>query len=386
MFRLQWINRPVFTRTRNIFRQTRLRLVMNNCYSNTGKLFVRSQMKNNPGVGGKRVESFIMNFSSFQATKAAQKTNPKIKNIGIYLFGTCVLAQLALGNEEDLFVHRFVVKADPYRLEEFFRTEAVVEVFSIFPFLTRYLKKRGTWDDECVYRVPIFGGCYLSTHGKIMPKKSKIINESQEIKCDDNDKEEGSKCEDFLKKERIRLVETHNGSTLFDYAMEMGFNLQSNGECEIFFRGTKFSGFFIFRIIFEIQSTIFTWSMENYFKSNFFGESELSEEARHYRLFVPMGVFKEYLYDLMMFVKKFYDAARAKKQSSTEYIRDIDEIKELLAEAGYDNAEVVVRNTEDGKPKIFLVLKENQAETTVLLIEEDMMYRINLVQQEQKLL
>jgi len=89
--------------------------------------------------------------------------DPKtLKLIAGSVVGGLALAQLSLGHTEDFFDYRFTVKADPADLADFFGTEAAMEAFSVFPFVCNFLMRRGAWDDEGTYRVPIVLGDYLS--------------------------------------------------------------------------------------------------------------------------------------------------------------------------------------------------------------------------------
>jgi len=337
----------------------------------------------------KQQQSRVMAFSRQQSRGVNYYINPLglkmppppkpetmelLKKIGKVLLGGCIIGQIALGYAEDFFDYRFVVKADPTDLQDFFGTEAAMEVYSIFPFVTSFLMRRGAWDDEGVYRVPIILGDYLSARidfdererERVIPPKPEVEKEGED-EDEEEEEETGPICEYFVKKERFRFIESHIGRALCDYSIEMGFNLLPNGEeCEIFFRGTKFNGLFPFRIVFQLQGLIFLWGMKQYFRSNFFAEEELSEQAEHYRLFVPLAVIKEYLYDLKVDVQESLDMARAKNQATAEHEKNIDEIKGLLAKAGYIGADAVLVNVgEDGKQKIMLNLKDKQARAII---------------------
>merc|ERR1712232_709207 len=95
---------------------------------------------------------------------------------------------------------------------------------------------------------------------------------------DDDDEEEEEeehddepKCDHFSKKETLRLVEKHIEKSLFHFELEMGFNVLTNGDYEIYYKGLRFRGLFIFRILFEIHAQYFMWAMRRYFQSNSFG-------------------------------------------------------------------------------------------------------------------
>jgi len=311
--------------------------------------------------------------------KPSPQTIKLLKTVGKYVLGGCVIGQICLGYAEDFFDYRFVIKADPTDLQDFFGTEAAMEVYSILPFVTSFLMRRGAWDDEGVYRVPIILGDYLSARidfderEQVAPPKPEIEKEVDEDD-DEEEEDEGPKCEYFVKKERFRFVETHIGRALCDYSIEMGFNLlekkdpnQKLDECEVFFKGTHFHGLFLFRIVFEIQGLFFFWGMQQYFNSNFFAEEDLSEEAEHYRLFVPLAVFKEYLYDLKEDVQGSLDRAKAANKATKDQERNIEDIKGLLAKAGYVGAEAVLMNVDDenGKQQILLNLKDKRARAII---------------------
>merc|ERR1712176_167125 len=86
-----------------------------------------------------------------------------LKLIAGSVVGGLGLAQWSLGScENEFFDYRFNVKADPADLSDFFGTEAAMEAYSVFPFVTNFLMRRGAWDDEGTYRVPIVLGEYLS--------------------------------------------------------------------------------------------------------------------------------------------------------------------------------------------------------------------------------
>jgi len=86
-----------------------------------------------------------------------------LKYIGMGLVGSLALAQWTLGTAQDFFDYRFTIQgADPDDLSDFFGTEAAMEAFSVFPFVCNFLMRRGAWDDEGTYRVPILLDDYLS--------------------------------------------------------------------------------------------------------------------------------------------------------------------------------------------------------------------------------
>jgi len=107
----------------------------------------------------------------FQQTSSRTKTSDAPKNryttmataAGVVVV-TAGVAQIALGNTNDTFFdHKLIVKnVDADDLADFFGTEAAMEAFSVFPFVTNFLMRRGVWDDEGTYRVPILLGDYLS--------------------------------------------------------------------------------------------------------------------------------------------------------------------------------------------------------------------------------
>jgi len=192
--------------------------------------------------------------------------------------------------------------------------------------------------------------------------------EGDEEGDDDDDEEEeddGPKMEYFVKKETLRFIESHIKKSLFHYELEMGFNLLPNGQCEVFYRGTNFRGFFPFRIIFECHALYFMWAMERYFNSTPFGIGDLAEEAEHYRLNIPIGSVKEYLYDLIKDVEEARQVAKSKNLTTKEHEKNIAEITALLSKAGYMGAEAVLINAEDGKQQIMLNVSDKKAKAII---------------------
>merc|ERR1712176_1733598 len=459
-----------------------------------------------------------------------------LKLIAGSVVGGLGLAQWSLGScENEFFDYRFNVKADPADLSDFFGTEAAMEAYSVFPFVTNFLMRRGAWDDEGTYRVPILLGDYLSARMEfeereqnpkeltplevwdtfmtksVKPGEDDDDDDEDEDDDDDDDDEddeeddeegdeeeegaeaeggddaddseekdaaeekgdaeekeevteepateaseedkpvvavkrtsngglwvwissrfkrknqepavlevaldlsevkeeakgdaeateaseetavvaseegeeeeegdeegdedededeeeeedEGPKCEFFVKKETLRLVEGNIKKSIFHYELEMGFNLLPNGECEIFYRGTKFRGLFVFRIVFELHALYFMWAMERYFNSSSFCISDLAEEAEHYRLNIPIGAMQEYLYNLIKDVEKSREVAKSKNLATKEHEKNIEEIKSLLSKAGYMGAEAVLVDAENGKQQIMLNISDEKAKAII---------------------
>lgn len=359
----------------------------------------------------------------FQQTSSRTKTsntnknqNPTMATAAGVVVVTVGVAQIALGNTNDTFFeHKLIVKnVDPDDLADFFGTEAAMEAFSIFPFVTNFLMRRGVWDDEGTYRVPILLGDYLSARIEfddedLPPAKPKedlwekfMVTstkpgeeedddddedeeeeddnlEDKEVEAgsvegvdndeEDEDEEEESKSSHFGKKETFRLVEKHIQKAFFHYELEMGYNLLPNSkDCEIYYRGLKFSGLFPFRLFFQIHAHYYMWAMKRYFHSDPFAcLDDLTEEAEHYRSNIPVAVMKEYLHDLIRDVEHARQMAKAKKLSTEAHEETIEDIQKILRKAGYLGAEAVLvdASDEEGKQKVLLQLSDKKSMATI---------------------
>jgi len=278
--------------------------------------------------------------------------------------------------------------------------------------------RRGVWDDEGTYRVPILLGDYLSARIEfddedLPPAKSEedqwedfmvtstkpgeddddeddddddeeaeeeddsIEDEKVEAGSvegvdndeEDEDEEEESKSSHFGKKETFRLVEKHIQKAFFHYELEMGYNLLPNSkDCEIYYRGLKFSGLFPFRLFFQLHAHYYMWAMKRYFHSDPFAcLDDLTEEAEHYRSNIPVAVMKEYLHDLIRDVEDARQMAKAKKLSTEAHEETIEDIQKILNKAGYLGAEAVLvdASDEEGKQKVLLQLSDKKSMATI---------------------
>jgi len=109
----------------------------------------------------------------------------------IALLGTCLVLQYALGEaKNEFFDYRFDVKGkDPALIADFFGTEAAMEAYSIFPFVVDFIMRRGEWDDDGTYRVPIILGGDGSIKSNFKDGKPYNSYLSARIEFDDRDRD-----------------------------------------------------------------------------------------------------------------------------------------------------------------------------------------------------
>merc|ERR1719276_47914 len=113
------------------------------------------------GMGANLRDEVRRNFRLAMLRPEGSGSNTKAM-LGGAAVAVLALGQVIFGEVENFCDLRITTKKKPVDIVDFYGTESAMEMFSVFPFVTHFLMRRGDWDDESVFRVPVFFGTHLS--------------------------------------------------------------------------------------------------------------------------------------------------------------------------------------------------------------------------------
>jgi len=172
------------------------------------------------------------------------------------------------------------------------------------------------------------------------------------------------------------LIEHFTCFHLLDYSVEFGFEMDDDGEIEVYHKGKHFHGLWPFFFVFLFHEYYFIEAANKYINHVSFGNEDLEEQAVAYYRNLPFAVLKEILYDLTDDVVKARDWASKNLQDTEEHDSTIGELKQLLAKAGHMNVDAISITDENKGTQIKLNLKGKPEQkllrrATALLLDQE---------------
>lgn len=206
-------------------------------------------------------------------------------------------AQFALGDTTDFFEHQFVVKNKKSEdLADFYGSEDLMQIFSVFPFMADLMMRGAEFDDE--------GN--IHARGLMGTGAMEVSIDFSEGEIDTTGDGEPDTIGWFNKREHFQDVAPTflGGFTLWQMTQNFGYHRLSDGTCVVYHQGERFRGFFPVRLLFQLHAKYVIWATERYINSDAFGSEDLQEEAEEIRQNVPLHVFNDFINGLTKEVEK----------------------------------------------------------------------------------
>jgi len=202
------------------------------------------------------------------ATSASAPRVPTKVAVGAgVLTGGLVVGQYLFGSADHFYDHRFVTRADPDAMAEFYGNEDFMEIFCVFPFMVDFMMRSGDFDDNG----------HVHTFG-LPPVVSNMVVSMQfdEREEEDADGEAHTVC--FNKKERFKCTAAVFGWTLWEMVHNFGYAQRDDGTSEVYHYGQSWRGPFFIRLVFQAHARYVIYAAEQHLNSARFLAQDEDEE------------------------------------------------------------------------------------------------------------
>ena len=201
------------------------------------------------------------------STNAKPVVSAKVAVGAGVLTGGLVAGQYFFGSADNFYDHRFITKADPDAMAEFYGNEDFMEIFCVFPFMVDFMMRSGYFDDNG----------HVHTFG-LPPIVSNMVVSMQfdEREEEDEDGEAHTVC--FNKKERFKCSAAIFGWTLWEMVQNFGYAQRDDGTSEVYHYGQSWRGPFFIRLIFQTHARYVIYATEQHLNSPRFLAQDEDEE------------------------------------------------------------------------------------------------------------
>ena len=217
------------------------------------------------------------------STNAKPVVSAKVAVGAGVLTGGLVAGQYFFGSADNFYDHRFITKADPDAMAEFYGNEDFMEIFCVFPFMVDFMMRSGHFDDAG----------HVHTFG--LPGSMEVSMQFEEYEEDTTGDGENDTVTCFNKQERFH--DTLFGFPMWDMVQNFGFKSNGDGTTEVYHYGERIRAPFPIRLIFQIHAMYVIWATEQHVNSErFLGKEETTDEEiaqRHNIPFHLLGQFME---------------------------------------------------------------------------------------------
>ena len=230
-------------------------------------------------------------------------------------------AQYILGEKEEFFDYRFTTDKKPEDLADFYGTEAFMDIFCVFPFMSTFMMRSGECDD--------LG--HVHTFGISGPGNLEVSIDFDEVEEDTSGDGELDTIAWFNKRETFEdKSPLLGGTTLWRMTQNFGYHRLHNGNVEVYHNGEHFKGLFPIRLLFQAHAAYTFWATQRFITSEEFGSEEWEDEAEEIRQNVPASVLKEFIRSLAS------DLEALKNTRDEKYIDQYDDTIKKLEEVSTD--------------------------------------------------
>lgn len=228
------------------------------------------------------------------------------------LVGVWTSLQFLLGSQEDFFDYRFLTKADPDALADFYGTEDFMQMYCVFPFMEQLMMRGSHFDDDGVVHTYGISGNMLVA-----------------MEFADDEDEDGNTTF-FNKRERFTDKAPWGVGQWWDMVQNFGFNKRPDGTCEVYHHGEFFYGPWPVRLVFELHARYLIWAAEQHVNNKHFGCKDSLEEAEEHRKNIPAAAFNEFMGQLERDIKGAMDKttlSKEKQQQVEKVLMDIEKAR-----------------------------------------------------------
>lgn len=220
---------------------------------------------------------FAQRFSSISSMRTMQS---RLAVAGSMVAAWCALHYFVGTKHEYVYEHRFITKADPEDMAEFYGAEDFMEIFGVLPFVAKCFLRTTEFDEDGV------------AHAYGLPGQLEIELQFDQDEKDTNGDGEPDTTVGFNKNMKWNDVEPFSGATMWGMDHDFGFRQLEDGQYEVYHTGKSYYGPYPLYLVWKLHSWYVARATEAYLSNPLFSDEDGFEEREHLRnrLVVDVGV------------------------------------------------------------------------------------------------